>query len=528
MAKREKGKEKSGERFRWFQFEILVVFAAIILIVTAFLDFVILERSGRAMQQTVSDLIAANSRQLELNINSYLERMETISTLLFSDEGYYQYDATDEGIEDYDKVKSEETIKDRIVDIGLMENYSDFGIIYSDDHKVGWISHGTQDLFPEGGIYDGFSQYIVNPKKNDGWCFGINGSSDRMYYIKRLNSNAILVSSIYTRELASVFIYPEQLKEMTIRLVDQDNTIMFSSADGEIGEKLPEEIAREIENGYGQPEDSGKAEEAQTDTAQTDTTLADTEQMSVSSSIISEDYIINSNVCTNDWRVVCSVPTKIILEENLKLRQFTLRVSISMAILFVLIGLLLITRLSRPMDGMVTSLQERAEIDKLSGVMNKATFQESVEGRLAESVDNRVMVYVMLDVDNFKQINDKLGHAYGDQVIIRMGKLLRRLYDRETMIGRLGGDEFALFTDCIDVDKEEVVNAAKEQMEQVLSDFLEEFEKEREQCGVSLSAGVYVTEDREAGFKELYERADAALYVSKQSGKSQYTFSEEM
>ena len=428
-----------------FQLEILIVFAAIILIVTAFLDYVILGRSGRAMQQTVSDLIAANSRQLELNINSYFERMETIPTLLFSDESYYLYDATDENIEEYDKVKSEETIKDRIVDIGLMENYSDFGIIYSDDHKVGWISHGTQDMFPEGGIYDAFSGYIVNPKKNDGWCFGINGNTDRMYYIKRLNPDAILVSATYTRELSSVFIYPEQLEEMTIRLVDDDNTIMFSSLTEEIGDKLPDGIAAELEQ------------------SASDVSFAD-----MSSSIISEEYIINSNVCSNNWRVVCAIPTKIILQENNKLRRFTLRVSLCMAVLFVFIGLFLITRLSRPMDGMVSSLQEKAEIDKLSGVMNKATFQESVENKLSSIVDNRVLVYVMLDVDNFKQINDKLGHSYGDQVIIRVGKLLRHLYDKETIIGRLGGDEFALFTECIDVGKDEVISAVKEQMEHVL------------------------------------------------------------
>lgn len=498
MSMREKKKEGSGERFRWFQIEILVIFAAIILVVTAFLDFAILERSGRAMQQTISDLVAANSRQLELNINSYLERMETISTLLFSDENYYMYDATNESIEDYDKVKNEETIKDRIVDIGLMENYSDFGIIYSDDHKVGWISHGTQDLFPDGGIYDTFAGYIVNPKKNDGWCFGVNGCTDRMYYIKRLNPNAILVSAIYTRELESVFIYPEQLNEMTIRLVDEDNTIMFSSLETEIGEKLPDEIEKEI--------DFNNISE-------------------MSSSIISEDYIINTNVCNNSWRVICSVPTKIILQENIKLRRFTLRVSLIMALVFVLIGLFLITRISRPMDGMVTSLQEKAEIDMLSGVMNKATFQETVEGRLTDTVENRVIVFVMLDVDNFKQINDKLGHSYGDQVIIRVGNLLRRLYNSETMIGRLGGDEFALFTECMDIAKEEVVNVAGEQMDQVLEAFTDEFEMEREKCGVSLSAGIYVTDEKE-DFGTMYEKADQALYTSKNAGKSQYTFYE--
>ncbi len=489
MAKRKTKKERSGDRFHHYQIELLVVFVTIILVVTAILSFVILGLSGRVLKRMSSDLIAANSRQLELNINSYLERAETISTLLFSDESYYLYDATDESLSEYDKIKCEEKIRDRIVDIGLMENYSDFGIIYSDDHRVGWISHGTQELFPEGGLYAAFSDYIVNPKKNDGWCFGINGSTDRLYYVKRLNKNAILVSAFYTRELSSVFIYPEQLEEMTIRLVNEDNTIMFSSDFDEIGTELPAEIAENLCGG-------------------------------------NEDYIVNANMCRNNWQVVCSVPTKIILSENTKLRQFTLWISVAMAGVFLLLGIFLFARVSRPMDGVVTSLQEKAEIDKLSGVMNKSTFEEYVIGRLADHVEKRVHVFVMLDVDNFKQVNDKLGHAHGDEVIIREGELFRRLYNSETMIGRLGGDEFALYTECVDVERPQVVAAAKEQMEQVLTEFVKEFAEEHKTCGISVSAGICVADKPGIGFKELYEQADMALYTSKRAGKARYTVKE--
>lgn len=498
MSDKNRKRERSDERFRLFQYEVLFVFAMLIIIVTAFLDYIILDRTGQAMQEKVSDLIAANSRQLELNINSYLERMETTPTLLFSDEVYYLYDETDEKIEDYDKVKNEETIKNRIVDIGLMDNYSDFGIVFADDHKVGWVSHGTQDLFKDGGIYDTFSSYITNPKKNDGWCFGVNGNSDRMYYIKRLNPNAILISSIYTRELASVFVYPEQLDEMTIRLVDEENTIMYSSDDSEIGEKLPDDILKNIEEEFF---DAGN-----------------------SSSIVTRDYLINTNVCFNGWRVVCSVPTDIILKENQELKSFTLRISGALAMMFVLVGLIIITKLSKPMDGMVSSLQDKAEIDRLSGVMNKATFQESVENELKKEPADDLVVFVMMDMDNFKQINDRLGHSYGDQVIIRMGKLLRKLYNNQTIIGRLGGDEFALYTGCKDVPMEDIKAAAIERMEQVIEAFTEEFEYEREQCELSISAGVYIKEVSGTDFKDLYERADSALYISKNNGKSCYTF----
>lgn len=499
MAGERRKLERSDKRFRLFQYEILIVISILVVVVTVLIDFAILKRTGRAMKEKVSELISANSRQLELNINSYLDRMETMPTLLFSDETYYLYDETDERIDDYDKVKNEEIIKNRIVDIGLMDNYVDFGIVYSDDHKVGWISHGTQDLFTgDESMYDAFSAYIVNPKKEDGWCYGINGNSDRIYYIKRLNPNAILVSSIYTIELSSVFVYPEQLDEMVVRLVNENNEIIFSSDVSEIGNNLPDEIYKNIKD--------------------------DIAEGNMNSGIITDDYLINTNRCYNGWIVICSVPTEIILEDNESLKSFTIGVSSIMALLLLFIGQLVIMRIAKPMDGIVSSLQNKAEIDRLSGVMNKVSFQEKVEVELNKETPDEFGVFIMIDMDNFKQINDKLGHMYGDQVIIRMGRLLRKLHNNQTIIGRIGGDEFALFTGYNDIPEEEIKYDVTEKMEQVMSEFAEEYEYEREQCDLSISAGVFIKAIAESDFEEFYRSADEALYTSKKNGKSCYTF----
>ena len=81
-------------------------------------------------------------------------------------------------------VKNEELIKNRIVDIGLMNNYSDFGIIYSDNHKVGWISNGTQNLYSDGDIYNPLSELIGDNPDQEAWGFGINGDIERIYYLR--------------------------------------------------------------------------------------------------------------------------------------------------------------------------------------------------------------------------------------------------------------------------------------------------------------------------------------------------------
>ena len=493
----------TGKKLRNFQMEMLLVFAVIIAGVTIVVDLVVVDRSKTALQNKVSELVAINSRQIELNIDAFLDRMETTPTLLYSDEIYYKYDATDEKISEYNKVKTEEAITDRIVDIGLMNNYNDFGIIYADNHKVGWVSQGTQNLFEGSNLYDSFSEYITDSQQGS-WLFGINGSNDRFYYIKRLNPNAILVSSVYTNELSSVFIYPKQIDGMDIRLVDENNTVIYSSRQEESGTMIPEEIAAALTGSAIAPGDS--------------------------SMVIGSEYLINTNVCTNGWRVICTVPTSIIIKEAEDLKSFTMRISALMALIFVLAGLLLIRRVSLPMDDLVMTLQYKAEVDRLSGTMNKATFQETVEKRLIHGAPGTSRAFVMIDMDNFKLINDKNGHSYGDQVIIRFGKLLRSLYDNETLIGRLGGDEFAIYIESTDNQASDTVNfrqTVTAGLDKIMASFKEEFKEEQTDCNISVSMGVYLNNDTSPSFKTLYDKADKALYQSKASGKNRYTIYEE-
>lgn len=189
----------------------------------------------------------------------------------------------------------------------------------------------------------------------------------------------------------------------------------------------------------------------------------------------------------------------------------------------------------------VESLKEGAEIDSLSGVRNKASFQDAVDSRLGVVGENDIFILVMIDVDNFKQINDKLGHAHGDQVIIRTGKLLKKMYEADSIIGRLGGDEFASFSVCVlsDSDMDEtkyneyrdgIIATVSQQLESLQEEFNKEFEEEKSTCNISLSAGVYVSEKstgEKEKFKIIYEKADSALYESKNAGKSRYTIYKE-
>ena len=148
--------------------------------------------------------------------------------------------------------------------------------------------------------------------------------------------------------------------------------------------------------------------------------------------------------------------------------------------------------------------------------------------RLETIQDNHRAVLIMFDVDNFKQINDKLGHARGDQVIVGLGRLLKSVCGENTYIGRLGGDEFAIYKEY-HKDDADVRSQIEGDMSRLLELYEKEFEGEAQTCNSSLSIGIYVVEGDDVTFQNMYRCVDCALYYSKRHGKNQYTFySEEM
>ena len=491
-------KSETTRQFQKYQSGIVVLFSITMFIVVVLLTYFILGRSEEAMRDSASRLVAINAEQIEININSYLEKMEETAALLFADEGYYLYDRTSNEMDDYSKIKAEEAIMDRIVDIGLMYNYSDFFILYSDNYTVGWKSKVTGALFIDDDMYETFETAINNEISEDAWCFGINDNKDRLFYVKRLNPNAILVTSIYNKELEEVFKHPEALEEFSIRLIDAENNVIFAANKDEIGLPLTEDINGMIEG-----------------------------QSNLS--VINSSYLVNVNTCENGWRVVCSVPTEVILRDNEALRNVVIYFAVIFACVVVLFDMFIFSFASHGVDRYMTRLQKKASYDELSGLLNKNSFADIVKAKIARRKQETIGVFVMLDMDNFKTINDKAGHQYGDDVIKRIGNVLSTAVSDGAIVGRVGGDEFSMYVETAkeDDDPEKVTNKISREIRRLIMEFDEEFTVENEKYGTSVSIGVYISENSSEDFEEAYRKADTALYVSKRNGKKQFNIYKE-
>ena len=472
-----------------------VVVALGVILLSIIISVVLLRSLRRTTEDKISYFIAADAHQMELNVNNYLNNVQQVTALLFSDKNYYLYDETDPTLSDYQKIQTEAQILNRIVDLGMMNNFCDFGIVYADDNTTGWISQITNQMFKDGGIYSYFASVIPTDNlKQDAWIVNVLGNTERIYYAKRLNPNAICVVSFYISELENVLAVPNELSDMNVRLVTCDNYVIYSTDSEEIASQMNPAIT-DIIGDYA------------------DITA------------INREYLITSNNLSNGWKVVCSMPTSSILADQVSaMKSLVLLISL-ITVIAVLTMLLVMSRLNNSVKDVVEDLDYQAKNDLMTGLLNKSAFRSLTESDLAAYNGKQAIAFLMFDLDNFKEVNDVAGHKFGDEVIKRMGSLLRDVFsDDETLIGRIGGDEFAVYRSYKDMNRSDAEKKVHDLTMKLYSKFETEFKEENEKYKLTVSSGVFVTGTGDYKFDDLYQKTDVALYISKRNGKSKPTF----
>ena len=163
------------------------------------------------------------------------------------------------------------------------------------------------------------------------------------------------------------------------------------------------------------------------------------------------------------------------------------------------------------------SLAWKLQRDVLTGVYNREHAQGQVEAYFQRG--DRCGAVLMLDIDDFKGINDNLGHLQGDAVLRDFARLLERGFGREDMVARMGGDEFLVLLPG--ASRREGVAA---QAEQVIQDFGRYLSGLDLPAGQSCSVGGAMAPEDGQDFMTLYGKADRALYAAKAGGKARFRF----
>ncbi|MEA3522378.1 MAG: EAL domain-containing protein [Campylobacterota bacterium] len=165
-------------------------------------------------------------------------------------------------------------------------------------------------------------------------------------------------------------------------------------------------------------------------------------------------------------------------------------------------------------------LQEIVGRDPLTSLLNRRGVNDFVVQMIARNRrKNSEFAILYLDMDNFKTINDTLGHHIGDKVLLEVAERLKQIVREYDEVGRIGGDEFVLLVDAINTSEDAALSAQR-----ILEAFKNPLFIEGNCIDISFSIGISIYPENGEEQYKLFKSADIAMYQAKEQGKNRYQF----
>ena len=160
-------------------------------------------------------------------------------------------------------------------------------------------------------------------------------------------------------------------------------------------------------------------------------------------------------------------------------------------------------------------LQNRADQDSLTRLLNKDAARRQAEEYFARYPDGVSGALLIIDLDNFKQVNDQYGHLFGDAVLTQVSREIKKLFRGQDIVARIGGDEFMVVMRGVSDQA-----LLEQRCTQLLQTFRNLFQDNRHKLPLSCSIGIALSPSHGRSYFQLFQHADQALYRAKAKGKS--------
>lgn len=159
----------------------------------------------------------------------------------------------------------------------------------------------------------------------------------------------------------------------------------------------------------------------------------------------------------------------------------------------------------------ISQLEKKAHYDNLTGLLNHESIKDMICEKLKASAYGEFAL-IIVDIDNFKQINDTCGHLFGDEVLKTFSGKMKSMLNSNELVARVGGDEFLIFLSNND--------NIRQRVEQIHKDLT----IKQGDCPIFVSMGITLSEGKDSIYEKLFVKADQALYASKRTGRNTYRF----
>ncbi|WP_448918260.1 sensor domain-containing diguanylate cyclase [Holdemanella biformis] len=218
-------------------------------------------------------------------------------------------------------------------------------------------------------------------------------------------------------------------------------------------------------------------------------------------------YLAYSPLKINDWMICYIVPVHVAQESYTFIKHY----ETLLATFLGLIVLSLMIYLAHSNSREYKYLIHLSEIDPLTSVFNKETTQKLIDQKLK---NHEHFCFLILDVDDFKSVNDNYGHAVGDKVLKNLSDLFKNHFRQTDIVGRIGDDEFIILIEDEHIAESRIQSLLKK-VNALKIEELQDFK-------LSISVGMAFAPSNGTTFMELYRHADHALYQTKRTGKNNY------
>ena len=165
------------------------------------------------------------------------------------------------------------------------------------------------------------------------------------------------------------------------------------------------------------------------------------------------------------------------------------------------------------------ALQDRAERDSLTKLLNKDAGRRQAEEYFLRFPDGVHSALLIIDLDNFKQVNDQYGHLFGDAVLTQVAREIKKLFRSQDIVSRIGGDEFLVLMRGVSDYR-----LVESRCQRLLNVFQNIFQNQKRRLPLSCSVGIALSPEHGKTYFELFNKADRALYWAKAKGKNSFVF----
>lgn len=218
-------------------------------------------------------------------------------------------------------------------------------------------------------------------------------------------------------------------------------------------------------------------------------------------------YLAYSPLKINDWMICYIVPVHVTQESYTFIKHYETLLATFLGLIVLSLMIYLAHSNSRENKYLI----HLSEIDPLTSVFNKETTQKLIDQKLK---NHEHFCFLILDVDDFKSVNDNYGHALGDKVLKNLSDLFKNHFRQTDIVGRIGGDEFIILIEDEHIAESRIQSLLKK-VNALKIEELQDFK-------LSISVGMAFAPSNGTTFMELYRHADHALYQTKRTGKNNY------